>query len=181
VTEIRPLLRLERAELEAVITGYTSPARYRVHREESDEAASFRLELVNQPYVKRFDLPDASFDEYQRLLPEGLSLGAYDADKLVGAALAERRTWNGSLFVHEFHVAEGYRGRGLGARLMDSLAERARAAGLRVLVCETQTTNVPAVRFYRRVGFMLDGIDLSLYSNDDWPDGEIALYMKRKL
>lgn len=179
--EVRPLLRLERAELEAVITGYMSPARYRVYREESDDAASFRLERVNQPYVKRFDLPDDSFDHYQTLLPQGLSLGAYDAGRMAGVALAERRDWNHSLFVHEFHVAEAYRGQGIGTRLMDALAQRARAAGLRVIVCETQTTNVPAVRFYRRAGFTLDGIDLSLYSSDDWPDGEVALYMKLKL
>jgi hypothetical protein len=31
------------------------------------------------------------------------------------------------------------------------------------------------------MGFTLDGIDLSLYTNEDWPDGEIALFMKRKL
>jgi hypothetical protein len=35
------------------------------------------------------------------------------------------------------------------------------------------------MRFYRSMGFTLDGIDLSLYSNDDYPDGEVAIFMKR--
>jgi ribosomal protein S18 acetylase RimI-like enzyme len=44
-----------------------------------------------------------------------------------------------------------------------------------MILCETQTTNVPAIDFYRRVGFKLEGIDLSYYSNEDWPDGEVAV------
>jgi hypothetical protein len=31
------------------------------------------------------------------------------------------------------------------------------------------------------MGFVLEGIDLSLYRNSDYPDGEIAVFMKRKL
>ena len=50
-----------------------------------------------------------------------------------------------------------------------------------VMVCETQSTNVPAIEFYRKVGFEVEGIDLSYYSNDDAPDGEVANFMKRKL
>jgi ribosomal protein S18 acetylase RimI-like enzyme len=64
---------------------------------------------------------------------------------------------------------------------MDALETRARAAYLRIMVCETQNTNIPAIRFYRRMGFRLEGINFSLYSNEDWPDGEIAIAMKRHL
>ena len=45
----------------------------------------------------------------------------------------------------------------------------------------TQTTNVPAIDFYRKVGFEVDGIDLSYYGNNDVEAGEVALFMKRKL
>ena len=64
---------------------------------------------------------------------------------------------------------------------MDRVALHASKAGLRVLVCETQTTNVPAIDFYRSVGFEVDGIDLSYYSNDDVESGEVALFLKRRL
>jgi len=64
---------------------------------------------------------------------------------------------------------------------MEALAEKARKAGLRTIVCETQTTNAPAIRFYRKLGFNIEGIDLSCYSNEDFPDGEIAIFMKRRL
>ncbi len=83
--------------------------------------------------------------------------------------------------VREFHVAESHRRQGIGSRLIEALAERARSDGFRILVCETQTTNELAIAFYRRLGFVLDGIDLSYYSNEDYPDGEIAVFMKKRL
>jgi ribosomal protein S18 acetylase RimI-like enzyme len=64
---------------------------------------------------------------------------------------------------------------------MDSLAELAGQRGFRALVCETQNYNVPAIQFYRKLGFEIDGIDLSYYTNDDMTGGEVALFMKRKL
>jgi ribosomal protein S18 acetylase RimI-like enzyme len=70
---------------------------------------------------------------------------------------------------------------GVGSQLMEQLAEKGKAAGLRIIVCETQTTNVPAIQFYHRVGFVMEGIDLSYYSNEDYSDGEIAVFMKRRL
>ncbi|MBM2847886.1 MAG: putative GCN5-related N-acetyltransferase, partial [Anaerolineales bacterium] len=114
-------------------------------------------------------------------LKEGLSFGAYEGHQLVGIALAEPRRWNQSLWVWEFHVAEALRGRGIGRKLMDTLAEQGRAAGLRTIVCETQNTNVPAIEFYRKVGFTVEGIDLSYYTNDDVFHSEVAIFMKRRL
>jgi ribosomal protein S18 acetylase RimI-like enzyme len=65
---------------------------------------------------------------------------------------------------------------------MERLVGSAKAAGLRIIVCETQSTNVPAIRFYRRVGFKMEGIDLSYYSNEDMaPEREVAVFMKRRL
>ena len=64
---------------------------------------------------------------------------------------------------------------------MEALAEKGRAIGLRTIVCETQNTNVPAIEFYRKVGFTVEGIDLSYYTNDDVLNGEVAVFMKRGL
>jgi ribosomal protein S18 acetylase RimI-like enzyme len=61
------------------------------------------------------------------------------------------------------------------------LVGKGRAAGLRTLLCETQSTNVPAIRFYRKMGFELEGLDLSHYRNTDYPDGEMAVFMKKPL
>ncbi len=117
----------------------------------------------------------------QQAVQAGFSLAAYDGDQMVGIAITEQRRWNRSLWVWEFHVAEAYRGRGIGTRLMQAVIETARQAGLRVVALETQSSNVPAIRFYRKCGFVIDGLDLSFYTNDDVQKDEVAVFMKNKL
>jgi streptothricin acetyltransferase len=62
---------------------------------------------------------------------------------------------------------------------MERLEVISRETGLRAIVCETQNTNVPAIDFYRHIGFTLEGIDLSFYTNDDYLNGEVAIFMKK--
>jgi streptothricin acetyltransferase len=164
-------------------SGYTSTAKYRVQKNEAHERTMITMELValDQPYVKTWPVLDDDVERYRRVIRQALSLGAYGDGRLVGVAIAERQDWNRTLWVWEFHIAETHKMMGLGRRLMDALADRATEAGLRVMVCETQSTNVPAIEFYRKVGFEVGSIDLSYYSNDDAPDGEVAIFMKRKL
>jgi len=182
--EIRSLEELNTDDLHRLVMGYTSHDKYQVSRTETDKHFAVTLELVrlSQPYRKRYEhLDAATLDCYQEALRFGFSFGAYDGGQCVGIALAEPRYWNKSLWVWELHVAETHRRRGVGRQLVELLAARSRLAGLRTLVCETQNTNVPAIRFYRKVGFNIEGIDLSYYTNDDFPDGEIAVFMKKRL
>jgi ribosomal protein S18 acetylase RimI-like enzyme len=182
--DIRPLAHLNPDDLHHLVTGYTSGAKYQLTRTESDQQFALMLELVPlpQPYRKRYDhLDTETIERYQQVSAFGFSFGAYIVKQCVGIALAEPRHWNRSLWVWELHVADTYRRRGIGRQLVEALAEKGCAAGLRTLVCETQNTNVPAMCFYRKVGFRIEGIDLSYYTNDDFPDGEIAVFMKKSL
>jgi ribosomal protein S18 acetylase RimI-like enzyme len=182
--DIRSLAQLNPDDLNRLVTGYTSDAKYQISKTESDKQFALALELVSLPqlYRKRYDhLNGETLEHYQQVPSFGFSFGAYAVDQCVGIALAEPRHWNRSLWVWELHVAETHRRRGVGRQLIDALAEKAREVGLRTIVCETQNTNIPAIRFYRRVGFHIEGIDLSYYSNDDFPDGEIAVFMKKRL
>ncbi len=182
--EIRPLKTLDPAALQTVITGYTSNEKYKTVKSETDNLISITLELVQlpTPYIKAYDhLDEDTIAHYTSVVEAGWSLGAFDGDRLVGVALTEHHQWNSTLWVWEFHVADSFRGQGIGQRLMNELATRCRAEGIRAIICETQNTNVPAIRFYRKVGFTLEGVDLIYYTNDDYPDGEIAVFMKRKL
>jgi hypothetical protein len=38
-----------------------------------------------------------------------------------------------------------------------------------------------ALRFCRAVRFAIEGVDVSDNSNADWPEGEVAVFMKRRV
>ena len=184
MVEVKQLTQLYPEDLQRLISGYVSDAKYLPNMIESEDHLTITLQLVPlvQPYTKHYAHPDAETLEHYGHLPQaGFSFVAYDTDKCVGIALSEARHWHKSLHVCEFHIAPTHRRRGLGRRLMEVVAEKALAAGMRTIVCETQTTNVPAIRFYHRLGFRIEGIDLSYYSNEDYLDGEVALFMKKRL
>ncbi len=183
--EIRPLTRLDRERLRELMGGYVTTQHYAVQKQEGDAATTITLtlQLLPQPYSKNYwdSLSEDDLGRYAAFLREGFSLGAYLNGDWVGVALAEAQPWNRVLNVWELHVHPRQRGAGIGRRLMDELADRARAAGLRALAVETQNTNVAAIRFYRSAGFAIEGIDLSYYTNTDMEDGEVAIFLKRKL
>jgi streptothricin acetyltransferase len=181
--EIRSLRQLNSTDLTRVASGYCSDSKYVVRHTETEDGIRFDLQLVplNKPYVKKWDDDDDTLQRYQTVLNAGYSFGGYDGNLLVGLVVAEPHEWNRSLSVWEFHVAESYRNQGIGRRLMECVAEKGKRAGLRTIVCETQNTNVPAIRIYRKLGFRIEGIDISYYSNSDYPNGEIAVFMKRRL
>jgi ribosomal protein S18 acetylase RimI-like enzyme len=185
--DIRALSVLDSADLVRVATGYSSGHRYLVTYADKQDHVSFDLQLVAlaTPYIKQYRFDEEALEEWlqecRRVLSRGYSVGAFADGMLVGLLIAEPQVWQQSLCVREFHVAETHRRLGIGQRLIDSTTERARHEGFRVLVCETQTTNAPAISFYRRLGFLLEGIDISYYTNQDYPAGEIAVFMKKRL
>ncbi len=181
--EVRSLTKLNINDLRRVASGYSSDAKYVVVHTDSENEASFNLRLValEKQFVRKYDHFDAeTVERYNEVLEGGYSFGAYDGDLLVGVMVAEARLWNHSLWVCEFHVAATHRNLGIGKRLMQEAAEKANHAGLRTIVCETQNTNASAIMIYRKLGFRIEGIDISYYSNNDYPDGEMAVFMKRR-
>lgn len=182
--EIRPFRPAYLAQLPSVVTGYTTTEKYVVAKEESESETAVTLKLVPLPSPKTIlydHLDETELARLDAIVAAGLSFGALAGDQLVGVALASAEVWNRSLRVWEFHVAESWRSQGIGRQLMEAVAVMAVAQNLRVIVCETQSSNVPAIRAYRRLGFELDAIDLSFYSNEDLQKESVALFMKRKL
>ena len=181
---IKKLNHLNPEDLSRLVTGYTSNSKYAVSKTETDSNYTFTLELVSlsRTYHKRYEpINEESLVSYREVVLSGYSFGAYEDEVCVGMVIAEPRQWNLSLWVWELHVAEAHRRNGIGHQLIDALTQQGHAGGLRTLVCETQNTNLPAINFYRQVGFELEAIDLSYYSNEDFPDGEIAIFMKKRL
>jgi ribosomal protein S18 acetylase RimI-like enzyme len=182
--KIRALKKLDLADLKRIAVGYSSDGKYVVANSDSENRVSFELQLVvlEKPYIKKYDHFDAeTIGQYNKVIEDDYSFGAYDGNLLVGLLIAEARIWNRSLWVYEFHTAETHRSMGIGRRLMECAAEKAKKAKLRIIVCETQNTNAAAIKIYRKLGFRIEGIDISYYSNTDYPDGETAVFMKRRL
>ncbi|MBE0526684.1 GNAT family N-acetyltransferase [Candidatus Thorarchaeota archaeon] len=179
--EIRPLTKFDSVRFREFSAGYTSTTKYQVTKSENDMQTTISLNLVElqSPFVKKWESTREQETNYSRVIEQGLSLGVYDEDRLVGIAIAEKQEWNRTLWVWEFHIDVEYRQRGLGRQLMDRLEKIGKENGCRVMVCETQNTNVPAIRFYRSVGFEVGAVDLSYYSNSDILDFEVAVFMKR--
>lgn len=181
---IKPLTQLDRDDILRIIVGYTTHETYRITRTEPASGPVFTFERarLSQPKRKRYDhLGPETMAFYEGVIAMGFSYGVYLEEECVGIALVEPRQWNKSLFVLEFHVAEEHQRRGIGEKLMEVVIARGVEEGMRTVACETQNTNVPAIDFYRRLGFTIDGVDISYYSNNDYPDGEIAIFLKRAL
>lgn len=164
-------------------TGYESRERYQVKKVEFEKKVTIRLELVKlkAPYVKKWAQGSSDAQRRREIIAKGLSYGAFSGERMVGALVMERRAWNDTLHIEDLEVMPDWRGRGVGRLLMARADEVARGLGVRAISLETQSTNVPAIRFYRRNGYEIDCIDLSLYTNNDAKDGEVALIMKKKL
>lgn len=182
--EIRPLTEYHRDDLERLITGYDSLAQYRVTWTDTPLETSFHVvfEPLDAPLRKDWDTHEDDYEHYRELIGQGHSLGAYLDGELVGLSINEPMEWNRSLWIWEFHVAREQRRKGIGRALMDANAALGRRLGLRTMLLETANTNGPAIAFYRNVGFRLEGIEISRYTNHDLdPGGEVAFFMKRRL
>ncbi|NSW53672.1 MAG: GNAT family N-acetyltransferase [Anaerolineae bacterium] len=181
--QLKPLTVKELVMVPDVIVGHESNQIYAVEWNDSEQQCTFRLRLKPLPETRQYPMPPSGEDlaRYDHIIQQGTSVGAWENELLVGVAIAEVYQWNRSLMLWEFHVRREFHRRGIGWLMMEEMVSIARAQRMRVIVCETQNTNVPAIRFYRAMGFTLDGVDVSLYSNQDLEKGSIALYMKRKL
>lgn len=145
------LTELVEPDLRRVMVGYTSMQKYQVSRQESETETIIRLELVDlpAPHVRHFgeDLTADDLAHYREMLPAGYCLGAFTGEELVGFAIADARTWNRTLWIWELHVASAWQGRGIGRRLVDVLAEKAGAAGLRARWWKHRTPMFPPSGF----------------------------------
>ena len=102
-----------------------------------------------------------------------------DEEQIAGYLELNLERWNNRMRVANLFVEEPFRGTGAGTALMEHAAAVAKKAGARMLVLETQSCNMPAIRFYLSRGFAIGGLDLFHYSNEDLQKHEIRIEMMR--
>jgi len=123
-------------------------------------------------WAKRFDMSNWGLITARR---QGVMVGgaviAFDTD---GVNMLEGRS--DLAVVWDIRVREANRGKGIGSAVFGCVEGWARARGCLHLKVETQNINVPACRFYARMGCTLGAIDLFAYP--DLPEETQLLWYK---
>lgn len=92
-------------------------------------------------------------------------IGAYDGEVLAG--YAEWRRSSQMYFLNNLVVAEAYRGKGIGGRLMASGEEMAKSEGIGKLGLDVFSWNEEVHQWYQRLGFVED-------SRTSWFEGHLS-------
>lgn len=96
---------------------------------------------------------------------------AFDGDVPVGAMTVAGQTEglnmlcgrNDACVLWDIRVADSYKRKGIGQKLLDAGIAGAKEDGYRQMIIECQNNNVPACRFYQKQGAVLSKIDMYAY------------------
>ncbi|MGP3953921.1 GNAT family N-acetyltransferase [Streptomyces sp. 7N604] len=160
-------------QISAIDDSFTTDTIYEVVA--GDEGFALRAIVVDPPLVKRF--PD---DESDGMSDDLHVEVAVDDGKVCGFVVAGVEEWHHRLAIHEIGVAPTHRGYGVGSALMQRACAYGRRLGARTAWLETSNVNVPAIRAYQRMGFILCGLDTTFYRGTA-SEGETALFMSKAL
>ncbi|MFJ3386717.1 MULTISPECIES: GNAT family N-acetyltransferase [unclassified Lysinibacillus] len=95
----------------------------------------------------------------------------------VGIVSISQEKWHNVLRINDIHIDQSHQHKGIGSKFMALVKKRATEIGVRAIVLETQTSNYPAIQFYKKHGFQLIGCDLLSYSNNDIEKKEVRVEM----
>lgn len=155
--------------------GYVTEQIYQVSSQHKEGIMQFELTAVDKPYTKNWITGDDDIQKYNNLINQGHSFGAFDGDKICGWIICEYREWNNTLYIENILVAQTYRGTGVGRKLIATSIAHAVQLNCRLVELETQNTNLPAIGFYRKLGFEVSGLHTKLYAGED--SHGTAIYM----
>ncbi|MGN8067530.1 GNAT family N-acetyltransferase [Mucilaginibacter sp. 22184] len=160
-------------------SGYHAHEIYQLSRTQHENEFTIKLTRVKleQPYIKRWTYTQEDTDHYAELITEKLSLGAFENDRLIGVAIAQKRAWNNSLWVDYIEVADSHRKMGIGTLLLNRMTLTATEQKIRLIELETQSTNTPAIDFYLKNGFEICGVHSFLYDPASVPEQEKAILL----
>ncbi|WP_267401552.1 MULTISPECIES: GNAT family N-acetyltransferase [unclassified Chryseobacterium] len=153
--------------------GYETDKIYVVSAIEIGTSFEFSLREKNQHYRKVWKTNSDDIDDLNEIIEKGHSFGAYHENELIGWIICDFRAWNNSLFIENMLISEKFRGQNIGRLFIKNINREARDLNCRIVELETQNTNYPAIKFYKKAGFQITGINTKLYNNSL----ETALFM----
>jgi GNAT superfamily N-acetyltransferase len=125
------------------------------------------VEVVTDPWIKNYDdcLEDRPTSLPSRLRSLAVFLAQDESGQTLGGCIlcADAVAFPyardpGVVVVVDLRVQPAMRGQGIAAQLIDAACAWAKGFGFRLMRIETQDTNVPACRLYRRLGGRLHQI-----------------------
>jgi streptothricin acetyltransferase len=99
-----------------------------------------------------------------------------EADGSLAGRIKMMRWWNRFAYVEDLVVNPGYRGLGIGRRLLERGIQWARENDFPGVMLETQDDNAPACTLYQSCGFVLSGFDRNVYKAINPNTKETALF-----
>ncbi|MFE2165979.1 GNAT family N-acetyltransferase [Streptomyces sp. NPDC059447] len=177
----RPARPEDAGAIEALDGSFTAATVFEVAPAEGGLGFLLREVPADPPVYKEF--PPEEHDEQglgrgSGVDADGRTYVALDGERVCGFVAAGYAAWNRRLTIEDIEVAPDRRGRGIGRALMECAEEFARERGAEHLWLEVSSVNAPAVHAYRRMGFVLCGLDTTLYGGTP-SAGERALFMAR--
>lgn len=158
---------------------YTSEYYYDISIDKIEDG--FNIPIQKKKFDKPFthvpedgEYPDKLYEDWWE---KAEAYGIIDSGKLLAAIEVNPEEWSNRLLITELFVDELIRGQGYGKKLIDLAKEITVKRGYRVLMLETQSSNVNAVDFYLHQGFTLIGFDSCCYTNNDLQRKEVRFNM----
>jgi ribosomal protein S18 acetylase RimI-like enzyme len=179
---IRAPRRPDLAALTAIRATFRSDTTLRVSTHSAGLDMRWELTEVRLPEVydkgDAYDLLPIEVEQIaERARRDDCLVRVVEADGGIVAVLdLEIEHWNNTGILWNLLVDVDYRGRGIGSTLFRRGVAWCRRRNVRTMVIETQSNNVPACRFYVRMGCRLAGIHDRYYTNHDVENGEVAVF-----
>lgn len=114
-------------------------------------------------------------------LEQPVLYGAF-VDRVLGGIIeGSIESWNNRFRISNILIFEGYRKKHIGTALIEYMVMKAKEQKARMMVLETQSCNIPAIRCYLKNGFKVIGFDTHAYSDTDLEKHEIRIEMGKEI
>jgi ribosomal protein S18 acetylase RimI-like enzyme len=158
---------------------YTSNFYYDVVKQNTEEEDGWTFVLQKTPFNKPFikSIQEKVFEPYKENAEYYVALN--DLDEEIGLLVIGHTKWNNLLRIWDCYIAISAQRQRLGTQLLQFAEAKAKKLYARGIILECQSSNYPAIQFYRNYGFDLIGFDLICYSNTDVEKHEVRLEMAK--
>ena len=84
--------------------------------------------------------------------------GAFVDDNLAGIIEGSKESWNNRFRISNLLIFKPYRQLHIGSTLLQKMIEHAKTLNTRMVILETQSCNIPAIKCYYQNGFKISWI-----------------------